>query len=204
MKKSKSTNTSEMKVGQYLRCSTAEQRQHLQDDETRAFIERRGWQLVETYADHGVSGSRDRRPGLDRMLADARRGKLDAIVVWRSDRLFRSLKHMVNTIADLASWNVAFVSCTEPFDTSTPSGELMLHLVSAFAQFERQVIVARVRAGLDAARRRGVQLGRPSNVQLDVGEAAKLRAAGMSYRAISRQLGVTLSRLHTALTAGVQ
>ena len=77
------------RCARYLRVSRTEQREDLQDDETADMIERRGWQLAHTYTDHGVSGTRERRPGLDQMLADARRGKFDVLVVWRSDRLFR-------------------------------------------------------------------------------------------------------------------
>ncbi|MBX3161876.1 MAG: recombinase family protein [Deltaproteobacteria bacterium] len=189
----------------YLRVSTTDQRQDLQDDETIELIERRGWQLAGTYSDQGVSGSREHRRGLDDMLADARRGRFDVVVVWRSDRLFRSLKNMVNTLAELDALNVAFVSCTEAFDTTTPQGKLLMHLVAAFAEFERTTIAERVRAGLAAARRRGVRLGRPG-VDLDVAKAAQMRASGLSYREIARQLGVGAGRIHGALNAnsGVQ
>lgn len=192
-----------LRVARYVRVSTNDQRQDLQLHETAEMIERRGWQIVATYTDHGVSGSRARRPGLDKMLDDARRGRFDVLAVWKSDRLFRSLKNMVVTLADLDAIGVAFVSVTEPFDSTTPQGKLLMHLVAAFAEFERATIVERVRAGLDAARRRGVQLGRPG-VQLDVTKAAELRATGLSYRAISRQLGVPVSRVHGALVGGVQ
>jgi DNA invertase Pin-like site-specific DNA recombinase len=192
-----------LRVGRYLRVSRNEQREDLQADETEQLVQRRGWQLVQTYTDHGVSGSRDRRPGLDQMLADARRGKIDVLVVWRSDRLFRSLRHMVNTLAELDAVGVAFVSVTEVFDTTTPQGRLLLHLVAAFSEFERQTIVERVRAGLAAARRRGVRLGRPG-VHLDVAKAAELRANGSSYREIAAQLGVGASRIHAALRGAVQ
>ncbi len=134
------------------------------------------------------------------MIADARRGKFDVVVVWRSDRLFRSLKNMVNTLAELDALNVAFVSCTEAFDTTTPQGKLLMHLVAAFAEFERTTIVERVRAGIAAARRRGVRLGRPG-VDLDLAKAADMRASGLSYRTIASQLGVGVGRLHGALNA---
>ncbi len=191
---------STLRVGRYLRVSRAEQREDLQTDETEQLITRRGWQLAQTYTDHGVSGTRERRPQLDRLLADARRGKFDVVLVWRSDRLFRSLRHMVNTLAELDALNVAFVSVTEVFDTTTPQGRLLLHLVSAFSEFERQTIVERVRAGIAAARRRGVRLGRPG-ADLDVGKAAELRASGLSYRAIGARLGVGAGRVHGALNA---
>lgn len=198
--------TAHKRCARYLRVSRAEQREDLQADETIELIRRRGWQLAHTYTDHGVSGTRERRPGLDQMLADARRGRFDVLVVWRSDRLFRSVRHMVNTLAELEAINVGFVSCTEVFDTTTPQGTFLMHIIAAFAQLERATIVERVRSGLAAARRRGVRLGRPPGVQLDVVKAAELRASGLSYRQISAQLGVGLGRLHSALNAndGVQ
>jgi DNA invertase Pin-like site-specific DNA recombinase len=186
--------------------SRQEQREDLQADETEALIARRGWTLVETYIDHGVSGSRERRPGLDQMLADARRGRWSILVVWRSDRLFRSLRHMVNMLAELDAIDVAFVSATEVFDTTTPQGRLLLHLVSAFAEFERQSILERVRAGMAAAKRRGVRIGRPGPA-LDLARATELRSAGVSYRSIAAKLGVSVGRVHGALNApddGVQ
>lgn len=79
-----------------------------------AFVERRGWKLVDTFVDHGVSGSREKRPALDRMMGDAKKGKFDALLVWRSDRLFRSLRHMVNTLAELDVMGISFVSVTSP------------------------------------------------------------------------------------------
>lgn len=185
-------------VCRYLRVSRAEQREDLQDDETKAMIEKRGWSLGATYVDHGVSGSKDRRPGLDAMLADAKRGKWSAIVVWRSDRLFRSLRHMVNTLAELEALNIDFVSVTEVFDTTTPQGRLLLHLVSAFAEFERQTIIERVKAGMTAAKKRGKRIGRPG-ADLDLAKAHQMRSNGLSYRAIAEMLGVSVGRLHANL-----
>ena len=122
----------------------------LQLDETARVVAARDWELVDTYIDHGVSGSRERRPELDRLLADARRGLFDTVLVWRSDRLFRSLRHMVLTIEDLAAIHVDFVSVTEPFDTTTPQGRLLLHMVSAFAEFERQILIERTKEDIAA------------------------------------------------------
>jgi DNA invertase Pin-like site-specific DNA recombinase len=123
-----STVMGTFRVARYLRVSKAEQDPQLQDDETAEFIERRGWEVAGTYIDHGFSGARDKRPDLDRLLEDARRRrKFEAVVCWRSDRLFRSLRHVVLTLDDLTSYNVGFISVTEPFDTTCPSGKLLLH-----------------------------------------------------------------------------
>ena len=181
-----------------LRVSTSDQRPALQADETGEMIARRGWELAETYIDHGVSGTRRSRPALDRMLADARRGAFDVLVVWRSDRLFRSLKHMLVTLDELAALGIDFVSATETFDTTTASGRLMFSIVSAFSQFERDVLAERTRAGMAAARRRGAKIGRP-RVYVDVPKALLLRSKRVPMKEIARRLGVGLTTLRTAL-----
>lgn len=189
-----------LRVARYIRVSRSDQNPRLQSDETKELIERRGWHLVDTYEDHGVSGSRDRRPELDRLRSDARRGRFKVLLVWRADRLFRSLRHMVTALDEFAALGIDFVSVTEPFDTTTPQGRLLLHLVSAFGEFERSLIIERTRAGLAAAKRRGVRLGRPG-VALDLRKARELRAAGKSLREVAKLLGVGLGTLHRALAA---
>jgi DNA invertase Pin-like site-specific DNA recombinase len=181
-----------------LRVSRSDQNPALQADETAGLIAGRGWELVDTFLDQGVSGSKDRRPELDRMLAAARRGLFDILVVWRSDRLFRSLKHMVTALDELAALGIDFVSVTESFDTTTPQGRLLLHLVAAFAEFERNVLIERTKAGLEAARRRGAQIGRP-RVRVDVERALALRAQGRSIRQVAKTLGIGAATLHRAL-----
>lgn len=182
-----------------MRVSRPDQNPSLQTDETRTLIERRGWLLAESFIDHGVSGSKSQRPHLNRMLDGARCRDFDVLVVWRADRLFRSLKHMVVTLDELAALGVDFVSVTEPFDTTTPQGRLLLHLVAAMAEFERELIRERTRAGLAAARRRGVRLGRPV-VEIDIDEVALLKSKGKSIRQIAKALGVSASSVHRAMT----
>lgn len=188
------------RCSRYIRVSRSDQNPALQSDETGDFIERRGWVLHDTYLDHGISGSRDRRPELDRLLGDARRRRFDVLVVWRSDRLFRSLKHMVTTLDELSALGVAFVSVTEPFDTTCPSGRLLLHLVSAMAEFEKSLLVERTISGLRAAVRRGVKIGRP-RVVVDVPRALALRAQGKSIRGVARELRIGAATLMRALDA---
>ena len=125
----------------------------------RDFVQARGWSAVE-YVDC-ISGTKDRRPELDRLVTDAKRRKVDTLVVWKLDRLGRSLKHLVMLLDELRSLGVAFVSLGESIDTGTPAGRLQLHLLAAVAQFERERIVERVRAGLERARTQGKRLGRP-------------------------------------------
>jgi DNA invertase Pin-like site-specific DNA recombinase len=187
-----------VRCARYLRVSKVDQNPELQDDETRDFINKRNWNLTHTYLDHGISGSRERRPELDRMLSDARRKRFDAIVVWRSDRLFRSLRHMVVTLDELAGFGVAFSSVTEPFDTATASGRLLIHLVSAMAEFEKMVLVERTKAGVAAAVRRGAKVGRPRrNVNLE--KARRLRDQGMTVREVASELQIGVATLHRAM-----
>jgi DNA invertase Pin-like site-specific DNA recombinase len=187
-----------IRVGRYLRVSRHDQDTRLQADETAAFIKNRGWKLADTYRDHGISGAKDRRPELDRLLADARKRKWDALVVYKADRLFRSLRHMVLTLDELAALGIAFVSTTEPFDTSTPSGKLLLHIVSAMAEFERSLLIERVKSGVAAARRRGARLGRPP-ARLDMDRLRELRAQGLSVRKIAETLKVGSSTIQRHL-----
>lgn len=189
-----------LRVARYLRVSTKDQNLDLQRDETAALAAQRGWRIVETFEDHGISGSKDRRPALDRMLASARRGRFDCVLVWRSDRLFRSLKHLVTTVHDLGEQGVGFVSCTEAFDTQSASGRLLLHVLAAMGEFERTIIAERSAAGVAAARRRGVRLGRP-RAQFDLDRAIALRASGQSYKNIAAVIGVSVGVLHAALHA---
>ena len=188
-----------IRVARYLRVSKVEQDPQLQDDETAEFIERRGWEVADTYIDHGFSGAKDRRPDLDRLLEDARRRrKFEAVVCWRSDRLFRSLRHMVLTLDDLASYNVGFISVTEPFDTTCPSGKLLMHIVAAMSEFERSILIERVKAGVAAARRRGERLGRP-RARLDGDELRRLRDEGWTMRRLAEHMGVGASTIQRRL-----
>lgn len=190
--------TSVLRVARYLRVSRSDQDPALQEDGTAELISKRGWKLVETYNDHGVSGSRERRPALDRLLQDARRRRIDVVVVWKADRLFRSLKAMVTTLDEWASMGVGFVSATEVFDSTTPQGKLLLHLTSAFAEFERNLIIERTRAGIAAARRRGVHVGRP-RARVDVDQLRELHEAGLSVRDIAEKLGIGVATVHRRL-----
>jgi DNA invertase Pin-like site-specific DNA recombinase len=184
----------------YARVSTTDQKTGLQSDEALRVIEARGWSLAATFEDVGISGTKDRRPGLDALLAAARKRKFDVLVVWRADRLFRSVHHMVATLHELAALGVDFVSCTESFDTSTPTGKLLFHICAAFAQFERDVIVERTVAGIAAARRRGRRLGRPRK-RVDVAHALELMADRGSLRVVAKEMGVGYGTLRAALVS---
>jgi DNA invertase Pin-like site-specific DNA recombinase len=120
----------------------------------------RGWTGVE-FIDKGVSGGKDRRPALDKMVTDAKRRRFDVVVCWRLDRLGRSLKHLISLLDDLQALGVAFVSLAEGIDATTPDGKLQMHILGAIAEFERGRLRERVLAGLARARRAGKRLGRP-------------------------------------------
>jgi DNA invertase Pin-like site-specific DNA recombinase len=166
-------------VALYARVSTLNnQDPEMQLAELREYAARRGWQIVEEFTDQGVSGSKESRPALNRLMADACRRRFDAILVWKIDRFGRSLKHLVNSLAELAALGVAFISLRDNLDLSTPSGRLMFQIIGAMAEFERALIQERVRAGLRNARAKGKRLGRP-RVIVDALRIASLRAQGV-------------------------
>jgi len=179
------------RVALYARVSTLNgQDPEMQLSELREYTARRGWTVSGEYVDH-VSGSKESRPELNRLTVDAHRRVFDAVLVWKIDRYGRSLKHLVNALADLNAYGVAFVSFRDNLDLSTPSGRLMFQIIGAMAEFERSLIQERVRAGLRNARAKGKRLGRPS-VKVDAGEIARLRSQGLGWRAIASKLGVGL------------
>jgi DNA invertase Pin-like site-specific DNA recombinase len=146
----------------YGRVSTnnGHQDPEMQLAELREYAARRGLTITGEYVDH-VSGSKESRPSLNKLMQDAHCRKFDAVLVWKIDRWGRSLKHLVTSIADLDAYGVAFMSLRDNLDLSTPSGRLMMQLLGAMAEFERSLIVERVKAGLRNARSKGKQLGRP-------------------------------------------
>ncbi|MFZ5862063.1 MAG: recombinase family protein [Nitrospirota bacterium] len=176
-----------MKVALYARVSTEGQEPEVQLVALRTHAAARGWSIVEEFVDRGYSGARERRPALDRMLTAAWAGQFQAVAVWRFDRFARSVKHLITGLEQFRSLNVGFVSLQEQFDTSTPIGLAMFTIIGAMAQLERDIIRERVKAGLDAARARGVRLGRPVN-EAQPDEVARLRAEGLSFGVIARRL----------------
>lgn len=152
------------RVALYARVSTLDKGQdpELQLTELRAFCTSRGWTIAAEYVDRGVSGSKESRPELDKMIAAARRRDIDVIAVWKLDRFARSLKHLVTAVADFEALGVEFVSLRDTIDLTTPAGRLMFQVIGAMAEFERSLIRERVIAGVDRARAKGKRLGRPS------------------------------------------
>jgi DNA invertase Pin-like site-specific DNA recombinase len=193
-----------MRVALYARVSTTNgQNPEMQLSDLREYVSRRGWEVFAEYVDNGVSGAKESRPELNRLMADAHRRHFDIVLCWKVDRFGRSLKHLVNALADLDSYGIAFVSLRDNLDLSTPSGRLMFQIIGAMAEFERSLIQERVRAGLRNAKLKGKTLGRPA-LALDCGRIARLRASGASIRTISSQLGVSASTVHKALQQRTQ
>ena len=185
----------------YTRISTGEQNSDLQTRELPDFCERRGWHLHETYGDV-MSGAKDRRPALDRLMADARRGKFDVVAVWRFDRFARSTSHLLRALEEFAALGIDFVSVTEAIDTSTPAGRMVFTVLGAVAELERSIIRERVVAGQRAAKRRGVKFGRPT-VAVDADQVRRLRDDGLSWRAIAAETGLGKDTLRRSLSMGI-
>lgn len=186
------------RVAIYCRVSTAngQQSPEMQLRELREYVRRRGWRVADEYTDEGVSGVRESRPGLNRLMADAHRRRFDAVLVWKLDRFGRSLRHLVNALAELEARGIAFVSLRDNLDLGTPSGRLMFQIIGAMAEFERALIGERVRAGMRNARAKGKRIGRPPQTYLD-GDARG--AIARAYRRKEGSLRGLAARFGTSL-----
>ena len=185
----------------YARVSTTGHGQDvgLQLDELRQVAEQRGWSIAGEFVDEGISGTAESRPALDDMTAQARRGKLDLVVVWKLDRLGRSLQHLLQVLDELQHLGVGFVSVRDAgIDTTSATGRLLLHLLGAFAAYEAAIIKERVIAGVRRAQAAGKHCGRPV-VELDLRPALALLAEGHGLKAISSMLGVNRATLRERL-----
>src|SRR5271156_2030464 len=189
-----------MRAAIYARVSTANNGQdpRVQTRELAEFCERRGWTLVPEYVDIGISGTKEKRPALDRLMADAHKRRFDVVVVWRFDRFARSVSHLLRALETFNSLGIAFVSLSEQLDTSTPTGKMVFTVLGAVAELERSLIVERVKAGLRYARSKGKRLGRPP-VSVDALSIDRLRSQGRSIRDIADELGYSRSRVHKTL-----
>ena len=174
----------------YARVSTRNgQNPEMQLAELRAYCQRREWELAGEYVDQGISGAREQRPALDRLLADCRKRRVDALVVYRYDRFARSLRQLVNALEEFRVLGVDFNSLHEGVDTSTPNGRLVFGIFASIAEFERELIRERVRSGIAAARAKGKRLGRPKTA-VDAHRIAALRTQGLSWAKIADALGI--------------
>src|ERR1700751_2351213 len=152
-----------MRAAIYARVSTSNNGQdpRVQTREIREYCERRGWQIAGEYVDLGISGTKEKRPELDRLMAEAHRRRFDAVIVWKFDRFARSVSHLLRALETFQALGIHFVSLSESLDTSTPTGKMVFTVLGAVAELERSLIVERVKAGLRNARAEGRSLGRP-------------------------------------------
>ena len=176
----------------YARVSTLDQEPENQLAELRRYVRARSWPAATEYVDHGVSGAKDRRPALDRLIREATRRRFDVLICWRLDRLGRNLRHLVTLLDELQALGVSFVSLGEGIDCTTPAGRLQLHVLAALAEFEKARIAERVQAGLERARRQGKRLGRP---YAEVPRERLSAVEGLPLTDAAAQLGVSRSTL---------
>src|SRR5881296_1553313 len=179
------------RVALYARVST---KNNGQDPQTqlialREYASHRGFEIIDEYVDVGISGAKDRRPELDRLMRDARRRKIDAVLVARFDRFARSTKELVLALEEFQALGIDFVSLNESIDTSTPIGKFFFNVVAAFAEFERSIIRERVRQGVERARAQGKQLGR-RRVVVDREKIRRWVAEGRSVKSVAKELGI--------------
>jgi DNA invertase Pin-like site-specific DNA recombinase len=192
------------RVGIYLRVSTSGQTVDNQRIDLERVAEQRGWLIAETYIDHGISGTkgRDKRPAFDRLAKDAIHGKLDMVVAWSIDRLGRNLGHLVQFTNELRQQNVGLYLHQQQVDTSTAAGKAFLNMAAVFAEFEREVIVERINAGLARARAQGKRLGRPTSVTPKLKQRIhELRAQGYGMLRIASTIGCGTGTVQRVLKA---
>jgi len=183
----------------YARVSTDKQKAEMQVVELKNYVKRRDFTLGKTYIDQGYTGGNLQRPAFGQMMEDAHKRTFDVLVVWKLDRLSRSLKDLITTLETLGSLGIAFISYDNSLDTSTPTGKLVFHVVGSVAEFERDIIKERVRAGLANARRNGKKLGRPSILAKVSKKIHTLKENGLANRAIANCLGVGEATVRRAL-----
>ncbi len=185
-----------MRAAIYARVSTLDQQPENQLAELRRYVVSRRWTANE-YVDRGVSGAKERRPALDSLLKDAKRKRFDVLVCWRLDRLGRNLRHLVTMLEELQDLDIPFISLGEGIDCTTAAGKLQLHILAALAEFERERIAERVRAGLARLRAEGRQLGRPKR---RIPSSLLEPVRGLSIRAAAAKLGVSPATAHRWLS----
>lgn len=190
------------KIAIYTRVSTDKQTDASQLNELRDYCQRRCWTGVTEYRDV-ISGAKFTRQGLDKLMADVRRGRVHVIVCFKLDRLGRSLPHLAQIVSELTAHRVALVCPSQGIDTTTtnPASQLQLNILMAIAEFERSIIQERVTAGLRAAKAKGVRLGRPSTLDQHQQKVGELLADGLGVRAVARTLSIPLASAHKLVKA---
>ena len=189
-----------MRAAIYCRVSTLDQNPQTQLLDLQQLASQRGFDVVQVYTDHGISGTRQRRPGLDQMLGDARRGKFDVVLCWACDRVARSVKHFLEVLEELTRLNIQFVSFREAIDTQGPLGRAVVVIISVVAELERSLIVERVKAGMRRARLEGRHIGRKP-LELDATQIIGDRARGQSLRQIAKTHHISTGTVRRVLNS---
>jgi DNA invertase Pin-like site-specific DNA recombinase len=191
-------------VALYARVSTLDRGQdpEMQLRELREYCIRRGFTIVGEYTDTGVSGSKESRPQLNRLMADARAGLFGAVVVWKFDRFARSTAHLLKALEIFQNLKIDFVSLSENVDTMSPLGKMIFTVLGAVGELERNLLIERVRSGMKNARAKGIRLGRPPGA-VDMKRVAEMKLEGLSERAIARSLGIDRSTVARVTQTGV-
>jgi DNA invertase Pin-like site-specific DNA recombinase len=191
-------------VALYLRVSTNAQSTDAQLAELSQLVDQRGWKY-EVFCDKGQSGAKESRPAFDEMMRQVRRGRFAAICIWALDRLARSLRQLLDISLELQRLNVDLVAVKQDLDTSTPSGRLVFGVLSTVAEFERDLLRERVRAGIAQAKRAGKRIGRPPLRTLTAGEIIQLRRercrTKMPFRELAAKYGVSVFTAHALVHA---
>jgi len=185
------------KIAIYLRVSTSDQSTDSQRTAIQTYLNTRGIVEYEIYEDQGISGSKQSRPALNHLMTEIALGSITTVITYSLSRLSRSVTHLLKILEELENANVGFISITENIDLKTPAGKLLMTILGSIGQFEREITVQRVKAGLDAARKRGQLLGRPKtrNSQL----IQNLRSQGLSLRKIASAVGCSLATIQTEM-----
>ena len=186
-----------LRAAVYSRVSTVGQDTSLQTRELTEYCQRRGWEVFGSYVDNGVSGKKDSRPALNRLMRDAHARRFDVVCCWRFDRFSRSVSHLCRALETFNALDIQFVSLCEQVDTNTPTGKLVFTILGAVAEGERNLIAERVRAGLANVRAKGKTLGRPRK-SVDVARIKGLRASGHSWRSIASMMKLSVGTVHAA------
>lgn len=189
-----------MNAAIYARVSTVGtgQSPEMQLRELREYCQRRGWNLVGEYVDLGISGAKDSRPELNRLMGDAHKRRFDVVAVWKFDRFARSVSHLLRALDTFRALGIEFVSLSESLDTATPAGRMVFTVLGAVAELERSLIAERVRAGMRNARARGRRLGRKP-LSVDLTAIQQLRKQGNSFEAIARKTGLSVGTVFRSL-----
>jgi len=181
----------------YMRVSSLDQHPETQLHDLRQMAAQRGYELTKEYTDR-ISGAKARRPGLDELMHDARRGRFDVVLVWASDRIARSVKHFLEVLDELNHLNIEFVSFREQIDTGGPLGRAIVVIIGAIAELERNLIIERVRAGMRRAKLEGRHIGRKP-LELDRTAILQDRRRGQSLGQIARSHGISRATVHRVI-----